>query len=172
MRTRLLALSILIPLALLSVGTADAKDLRGRLAFGFNNQLSPVTSASIKFTLPAKQATVNIQLQAIAGLAIYNARNINDQFFAGFRMLFPIIAEDNLNVYVGGGGGYAGFQDASRAIRLQPVAGIEFFFFGLENVGFSTEFGVNVDIGLSPTVAVDVSTSAGSFAAVGIHYYF
>lgn len=172
MRTRLLVLATLLTLSIACVGPAEAKDLRGRLAFGFNNQLSPVTSASIKYTLPAKQAAVNIQMQVIAGLAIYNARTINDQFFAGFRMLFPIIAEDNLNVYVGGGGGYAGFQDASRAIRLQPVAGVEFFFFGIENLGFSTEFGVNVDIGLSPTVGVDVSTSAGSYAAVGIHYYF
>ncbi len=151
---------------------ADAKDLRGRFAFGFNNQLSPVTGASIKYTFPAKEPTVNIAIQGIAGIALFNARANNDQFFAGFRMLFTFIAEDNLNVYAGGGAGYAGFDDGSRAIRAQPVVGVEFFFFGLENLGFSTEFGVNIDVGIAPKTGLDVSTASGSFAAVGVHYYF
>ncbi len=161
-------------LAILLTATvpAEAKDLRGRFAFGFNNQLSPVTGASIKYTFPAKQETVNIQLQGIAGVALFNTRAINDQFFAGFRMLFTFIAEDNLNVYAGGGAGYAGFDDGSRAIRAQPVVGVEFFFFGIENLGFSTEFGVNIDLGIAPRTGLDVSTASGSFAAVGVHYYF
>ena len=167
------SLLLLVAVALLMAAVpADAKDLRGRFAFGFNNQLSPVTGASIKYTFPAPQPTVNIQIQGIAGIALFNARALNDKFFAGFRMLFTFIAEDNLNVYAGTGAGYAGFDDGSRAIRAQPVVGVEFFFFGLENLGFSTEFGVNLDIGVAPRTALDVSTASGSFAAVGVHYYF
>jgi hypothetical protein len=155
---------------------ASAKDLRGRFAVGFTNQLSPMTSASIKYTFPAKQPTVNIQLQGIAGMALYRARSQNDQFFAGFRMLFVFIAEDNLNAYAGAGAGYAGFSDGSRAVRAQPAVGLEFFLFGLENLGISAEFGVNIDVGISPSSGVDVTTGVGpdasSFGAVGLHYYF
>ena len=174
MRMRSL-LVLLLLLALAPIG-ASAKDLRGRFAVGFTNQLSPMTSASVKFTFPAKQPTVNIQLQGIAGMALYRARSSNDQFFAGFRMLFCFIAEDNLNVYAGVGAGYAGFSDGSRAVRGQPAVGLEFFLFGLENLGISAEFGVNIDVGVSPSSGVDVTTGVGpdasSFGAVGLHYYF
>ncbi len=170
--------SILVLLLLLCMAPlgASAKDLRGRFAVGFTNQLSPMTSASVKFTFPAKQPTVNVQLQGIAGMALYRARSNNDQFFAGFRLLLSFIAEDNLNVYAGVGAGYAGFSDGSRAVRGQPAVGIEFFLFGLENLGLSAEFGVNVDVGISPSSGIDVGTGVGpdasSFGAVGLHYYF
>lgn len=176
MRKRSLLISIVIALLLGGVTSASAKDLRGRFAVGFTNQLSPLTSASIKFTFGAKNPTVCVQLQGIAGIALYRARTNNDQFFAGFRMLLTFIAEDNLNVYAGVGAGYAGFDDGSRAVRTQPAIGIEFFLFGLENLGLSAEFGVNLDIGISPSSGLDVTTGSGpnaaSFGAVGVHYYF
>lgn len=172
MRTRLLLLPICALLAFSATSTASAKDLRGRFALGFNNQFSPVAAISAKFTLPAKQPTVNVQIQVLGGVALFRARTNNDQFFAGGRMLFTFLAEDNLNLYAGGGAGYVGFDDGARAIRVHPVVGVEFFFFGLENLGFSGEFGVNVDIGTTPVTNVDISTVAGSFGAVGVHYYF
>jgi hypothetical protein len=46
---------------------------------------------------------------------------------------------------------------------------VEFFFFGLERLGLSAEFGVNVDVG--PGI-VDVATTSGTAASVGVHYYF
>jgi len=172
MRTRTLLLSTVLLLAVSLALPATAKDLRGRFALGFNNQFSPVATASAKFTLPAKTPTTNIQIQVLGGVAVFRARSNNDQFFAGARMLFTFLAEDNLNLYAGGGGGFAGFDDGTKAIRVQPVVGTEFFFFGLENLGFSAEFGVNVDIGVLPVTSVDVSTTSGAFGAVGIHYYF
>lgn len=173
MRTRSL-LSLLCLISLLAVAAgADAKDLRKRFALGFNNQFSPVAAISAKFTLPAARPTTNVQIQVLGGVALFRARAANnDQFFAGARMLFTFLAEDNLNLYAGGGAGYAGFSDGARAIRVHPVVGVEFFFFGLENLGFSGELGVNVDIGTSPVTSVDLSTAAGSFGAVGVHYYF
>jgi len=176
MHKRPLLLLLALALLLGAASGATAKDLRGRFAVGFTNQLSPLTSASVKFTFGAKKPTVCIQLQGIAGIALYRARSNNDEFFAGFRMLFTFIAEDNLNVYAGIGAGYAGFDDGSRAVRTQPAVGIEFFLFGLENLGFSAEFGANLDIGISPNSGLDVTTGSGpdaaSFGAVGVHYYF
>ncbi len=165
-------IGLIVAASLLAVAPASAKDLRGRFALGFNNQFGPLTSASLKFTLPARQPTVNVQLQLVAGMALFKARSYDDEYFGGLRMLFTFIAEDNLNVYAGGGAGYAGFSDATNAVRVQPVMGVEFFLFGLENLGFSGEFGVNVDIGVGATSGLDVSSTAGSFGAVGVHYYF
>jgi hypothetical protein len=175
MRTRTILCLIAIAVLATAAVDASAKDLRGRFAIGFTNQLSPVTAASVKYTFPAKHPTVNIQVQAMAGFALFNARTSNDQFFAGARMLFTFLAEDNLNLYAGGGAGYVRFDDGTKAVRAQPLIGLEFFFFGLENLGFSAELGLNVDIGLS-TAGVDIGTGAGpdagSFGGIGIHYYF
>ncbi len=175
MRTRSILCLFAAVLLTTAALDASAKDLRGRFAIGFCNQLSPVTAASVKFTFPARHATVNVQLQGMAGFALFNARTSNDQFFAGARMLFTFLAEDNLNLYAGGGAGYVRFDDGTKAVRAQPLVGLEFFFFGLENLGFSAELGLSVDIGLS-TSGVDLGTGAGpdaaSFGGLGIHYYF
>ncbi len=52
-------------------------------------------------------------------------------------------------------------------MRLQPALGAEFFLYGLENLGFSTEWGLNLD--LAKTTRVD-TISGGP--AVAVHYYF
>ena len=173
-------------LALVSVllgatcGEAQARDLRGRFAVGFNHNFSSFSSRSVKIGMPTPKPTLNIQAQALVGFSIAAVAGEDlepgsddvDQFFAGGRMLLPILAEDNLNVYGGIGAGYARQKDAEgplHRLRVQAVVGVEFFFFGLENLGFSAEFGLKLD--LSPG-QVDVETSSGSAASVGIHYYF
>jgi len=168
MRTRLLTLLSLVLFVILSVpSVASAKDLRGKVGIGFNNNFSSLTSVSAKIGLPAARETVNFQIQALVGFAI--ASDTDNRFFAGGRLLLPIIAEDNLNVYGGIGGGYVRFHDTAEAARIQGVLGVEFFFFGLERLGLSAEFGVNLDVG--PGI-LDVATTSGTAASVGVHYYF
>ena len=157
--------ALLCPLVLST--TAEAKDLRGKVGIGFNNNFSPFTSVSLKVGLPADKETVNVQIQALVGFSI--AATQDNQFFAGGRLLLPILAEDNLNLYGSIGGGYVRFHDQAQAFRGQAALGVEFFFFGLERLGLSAEFGVNVDVG--PGI-VDVGTTSGTAASVGVHYYF
>jgi len=126
-----------------------------------------MTLLSAKITLPAKEPTVNVQIQGLVGFSILARQN--NTFFAGARTLFTVIAEDNLNVYGGVGAGWARFDATESALRVQPVLGVEFFFFGLENLGFSIEGGLTVDVGTS---GVDFMTSSGLFSAAGVHYYF
>lgn len=160
-------LPLLVILTLLVPSAASAKDLRRKLGVGFNNNFSSVTSLSFKIGLPTAKETVNVQIQALAGFALAN--DVDTRLFVGARVLLPFVAEDNLNVYGGIGGGYARFHDQAQAARLQAVLGVEFFMFGIERLGFSAEFGVNVDIG--PGI-VDVATTSGTGASVGVHYYF
>ena len=181
-------LTLRIPLVLtlssvlfcLTVGEAQARDLRGRFALGFNNNFSSFSSLSVKIGMPTPRPTLNIQAQALVGFSISavageevdSGSDDVDQFFAGGRLLLPILAEDNLNLYGGIGAGYVRQKNAEgplHRLRAQAVVGVEFFFFGLENLGFSAEFGLKLD--LSPG-QVDVETSSGSAASVGIHYYF
>ena len=69
-----------------------------------------------------------------------------------------------MNLYLGVGAGYLG---GPGTIRVQPGIGAQFFLFGLENLGFSAEWGVNVDLG--STYAL---TTFGSGPAAAVHYYF
>ncbi len=162
----LVFLPVVLAFSLIHPSEPEAKDLRNRFGIGFNNQFSPVANLSVKYGFPAKSPTINIQLQGVFGFAF--ADSAETRLFGGGRLLFTLIAEDNLNVYLGAGAGYARFSDGSGALRIQPVAGVEFFFFGLDNLGICAEFGVNLDLAAG---SLDVSTTSGSFAGVGLHYY-
>lgn len=152
---------------------AQAKDLRGRVAAGVELSSSlfsptvPVPPAlSVKFTLPGAQKSINSQLQAYAG-AQHLTLSGNDESLAvagGARYLFTFVAEDNCNFFGGLGAGVA-YHWASAGDTLdpfaEPIAGIEFFPFGLENLGLTAA--ALVHLGLA---------SQGTAALFGAHYYF
>lgn len=156
----------LFALALLTLpSVAEAKDLRQRVGVGFNNQFSQLSSISVKYGLPAPEPTINVQAELTAGFAVLGGAN--DSFFLGARVLYGFLAEDNLNLYAGAGAGFLQ-EGEDSGVRIQPAAGVEFFFFGLENLGFSTELGVNIDLIGGNTDLFSVSGGP----AVGMHYYF
>jgi hypothetical protein len=70
-----------------------------------------------------------------------------------------------MNLYAAAGAGLI-FGD-TQALRLEPGVSMEFFLFGLENLGFSAEWGLAIDVG-SPS---SLSSFAG-LPGVGVHYYF
>jgi hypothetical protein len=157
----------LIPAVLLVPAMADARDLRGRVGLGFQNQFSELLSISAKFGLPADRETVNVQAQVLVGFAL--GTKADERFFAGGRILFPFVAEDNLNLYGAVGGGWLRRADDDQLVRVQATVGAEFFLFGLENLGLSAEFGAKVDVAPPD---VEVGTTSGTMAGVGVHYYF
>lgn len=168
-RPSALAVLILLACALLLAhpSEAQAKDLRKRIGVGFNNNFSTLTSVSVKVGMPTNKDTVNLQVQALVGFSIF--AESDDLFFAGGRALLPILAEDNLNLYAAVGGGYVRSHAETNGARIQAVLGVEFFLFGLENLGLSAEFGINLDV---VGEAVDIETTSGTAASVGVHYYF
>jgi len=170
-RTPLLLLTA-AALLLLAPTDASAKDLRGKFGLGFNNNFTSLTSVSIKGGLPMPKATQNLQVQGLLGFGL--AQNEPARMFAGGRVLIPILAEDNLNLYAGVGAGYLrlkpeGQNEVLNAFRGQVVLGVEFFFFGLERLGFSAELGINFDVAEE---FLSFSTTSGTAASVGVHYYF
>ena len=96
MRRLRILLPLLLLLSMLLPASAQGRDLRKKVGIGFNNNFSSLTSISVKVGLPTNLETVNIQIQGLAGFAL--AADQDNRFFAGGRVLLPILAEDNLNV--------------------------------------------------------------------------
>lgn len=159
---RCLALVLLLPLPAL------AKDLNGRFGVGFSQQFSggsapaPLSALSLRYGFPTGKPIVNVGIEANVGVDITDVT----AFFVGGRLVYGVVAEDNMNLFLGAGAGYAS-DGTDGFLRVQPALGAEFFFFGLENLGFTTEVALNVDLGASSRF-----TTVGGAPAVGMHYYF
>lgn len=152
-------------LALLSSPEAQAKDLRGQFAIGFENQLSGLPALSAKYAFPTGQSQLNAQLQVVAGWDV--EPNADNRTFFGARGLYGVVAEDNMSLLVGAGLGYAQTGE-SASFRVEPLMSAEFFLFGLENLGLTLQWGLQLDLSSAGTSF----RSMGSGAAIGAHYWF
>jgi hypothetical protein len=78
--------------------------------------------------------------------------------------MYALAVEDNLNFY---GSVYGGMQQevgGEAGARVVPSVGVEFFPFGLENMGVGVDWGVNLDLG--------ATTRISTGPALDLHYYF
>lgn len=155
-------IALLSPLLLLTLPAA-AKDLRGRYAAGFNNQFGHISAISGRYAFPTSSPVVNVQVEGNFGLSTSPLED--GKVFTGGRVLYGTIAEDNMNIFVAGGVG-ALMADGESTVRIQPGMGADFFLFGLENLGFTVEWGLNLDL------ADGASASTTAAMAAGAHYWF
>ena len=147
---------------------AHARDLHGRVGIGFEDQLAAGAGSgavSARYWLPTSGAsdgarTPHVGVELDLGLDV---REGGAGASVGARALYAFLLEDNLNLYVGGGLAWLG---ATSAVRVQPAVGAEFFLFGLENLGITTEWAMNLDLG------EDVSLTTPGNAVAGVRYYF
>jgi hypothetical protein len=155
---------LLLAAGLLSVPrSASAKDLRSRFALGANAHLGSVPALSARYGLPTGNPAMNVQLEALVGFAAVSGTN--SDAIAGGRLLYGVVAEDNMNLFLGAGAG-VNVVGGTAALRVQPIMGADFFLFGLENLGFTAEWGVNIDLGDPSAVA-----TSGALGG-GVHYWF
>jgi hypothetical protein len=148
-------------------GSGLAKDLKGNLGVGFNSQFSPqdVDALSGKYW-------INNEL-AVQGLLGFNYSDTVDELDLGGKVYFKIQDEENLHVDVIAGLGMTrvdpekGSTETGTWVNLG--IGIEYFFNGLPNLGFSTEVGLTLTDYDDDT---SFGTTADSFVGAGIHYYF
>jgi hypothetical protein len=71
-----------------------------------------------------------------------------------------------MNLYAEAGLGWNSVE-SDNALRVQPGLGVQFFLFGLENLGISADWGICIDLG-KPTGIATWSSAPG----LGLHYYF
>jgi hypothetical protein len=155
--------------SLLLSSSAEAMDLRERVGIGYSNQFASVSSLSVRYHLPTRSPTIRLAVELTAGASVMNspsAATTYDGWFGGVRVLYGLVAEDNMTLYAAAGTGFTS-TGADQAVRLQPALGAEFFLYGLENLGISTEWGLNVDMGSTTRL----NTVSGG-PAVAVHYYF
>lgn len=144
---------------------AGAKDLRQRIGVGFDTQLGQLSALSARFGLPTSDPAINVQVGLQAGFASSSANGATNAVFGGGKLMYGVVAEDNMNLYVSAGAGALN-DGTSTTARLQPGMAVDFFLFGLENLGFTTGWGINLDLGQ----ASGVSTTAA--VGAGVHYWF
>lgn len=123
-----------------------SKDLASRLGIGYSNQLAE--------DLPA--VTARFYPNSLLGFSLalgVDTRQSSSRFGALAKMYRIIFTEDNLNFYLGAGAALSSYETMDSTgvtanksgFELMGVFGAEFFFAGLENVGFSFEAGVGVN---------------------------
>ena len=144
--------------------TALAKDLSGRLAIGLDNTIARTPALSIRYGVPLGDPLQQLQLEGDFSTQL--TRGADDQeFFIGGRAMYGVAVEDQLNLYLGTGLGGMSTPEGFT-FRLQPGFSVDAFLFGLENLGFTAGFGLNIDLG--------ETTGIGTSGAVlgGVHYWF
>ena len=137
---RHLAFLLMISATLVWSSKAMAVDLANRLGVGYTNQLSE--------DLPS--ITARYYPNSRTGLSLAVGVDTQDQFskFGVLAKLYRVVfTEENMNFYVGGGAGLLSVETAgqnSSGFELMGFLGGEFFFTGLQSLGFTFEAGVGV----------------------------
>lgn len=143
----------------------EAKDLSQRLGIGFKNNTSEnMPSLAAVYYLSKSYAVAG-------GIGFDTKKNYSSmQVNAGLRKM--IYLEDNLNFYVGGQFGVVNFENPvdgkNNGLDLLAVFGSEFYFSGLDNLGFAFEAG----LGLSTAKDTRFRTVADDPFRAGIVFYF
>lgn len=143
---RLIGLVVLAVFNLFSL-PAFSKDLGNRLGIGYKDQFSnDVPGIAVQY-YPSRE----FGLAAVLGL---DTQENASRFGLMLKAMRVVFEEDNLNFYMGGGAGLISTESTSitspttttneSGFELNGFAGVEFFFAGLESLGFSLETGVGI----------------------------
>ncbi len=160
-------LGLLLGLSLLSSlsPVAHARDMQGRLGFGFNRQFSnmsgtnAVPGVSVKYGL-----TRDIAAEFVVGVATTTPGNS----VTALKIFKNFFYEPNLNFYFLLGGGILGVNGSTAAEFISGL-GAEFFIPGIESLGFSFEAGGSFT---NVTGSFALKTFGASFLEAGMHFYF
>ncbi|MCB0392104.1 MAG: organic solvent tolerance protein [Bdellovibrionales bacterium] len=148
-----------------------AKDLTNRLGVGYANQFSEdLPSLAIRYY-------PNAQLGLTAALGVDtgdDGSGAPSKFGFMVRILKIIFIEDNMNFYMGTGAGLLSREDVTNnetdsGFELTGFAGGEYFFSGLDSLGFSFEAGIGVT---SISSDVRFRTIGDHPLRAGIIFYF
>jgi len=125
-----------------------------------------------------QQLLLNAQFGVLMIDPDQNGADSQNSFGLGVGGGYVFIDEPNLNIYGGAGLAFGqvpgpddnGGTEGKTAIGLNTGIGMEFFFVGLPNLGFTAQYGLSYasvsDVG--STIAIGGS----DFATFGIRYYF
>ncbi len=159
----ILVIFLLLPLTI--TFNLNAKEMPKRLGVGIKNNTSEsIPSLTTIYHMNSVSALTG-------GIGLDTKKNESTfQINAGVR--YVIFHESQLHFYTGGQLGIVNYETAAtgkqNGFEVLLVLGTEYFFTGLENVGFSFEGG----IGLSSVDSTRIRTVADHPLRAGIVFYF
>ncbi len=186
-----IALVIVLVICLFSV-EAQARDMGGKFGLGFTSQLvgfntgrtnlvtTPGTNTAVDPNATNRALSTGLQaisfrfgltevlsIQSMAGLVVGEDETWG--VGGGVKAWYTLISEENINFYINAGGKIAAITGGDNLDILSVLGGpgVEFFFPGLESIGFFTEFGLEFFV--YPKVLL--SSTAGN-VYFGMHYHF
>jgi hypothetical protein len=145
---------------------AEAKDMTNRLGVGYKSQFSNDNLPGL-----AMQYYPGTDL-GISGVLAVDTQKDSSRFGMMARVHRVVFHEENLHFYMGAGAGVLSMEVAGSnqsGFELAGFAGTEFFFAGLDNLGFSFEAGVGVT---SMSSSVRFRTYGDSPIRAGMIFYF
>lgn len=159
--TRILGI---LSLSLLISTTGFAKEMPQRLGIGIKDNISrSLPSLALVYHLDGNSALTG-------GFGLDTEKdNSSIQFNVGVR--YVIFQEKNMHFYSGGQLGYLNYETAGTkesGIEFNLVGGAEFFFEGLENLGWTIEGG----FGISTAKNTRVRTIGDHPFKAGMIFYF
>jgi len=199
-----LAIKSLLPLCLiLTMGVSLSDENTTSIGWSSSGEMKGLTlrqRVSDNVTLQANVGSTSFSLKdpilrSGSSLEIVNGGVSLSGLGIGGRVLYSILQEDNMNVYLGAGLGYIKhtgeievdldtFKMSGGSMEYSGVAGVEFKLQGLPNLSFVTEIGIShtstgtVDLVLtSGATAVEGSikgsgSSTNLFVGMGAFYHF
>ncbi len=163
--SKLTSASLFFAIFFLGTDSVLAKDLTHRFGLGIKNNTSEYLPSVAASYFPVSD------LAFTAGLGTDTKKdNAKFQMHLGLRKI--IFAETNLNFFSSIQVGLLNYEDPAlgrqSGAELMGVVGVEFFFQGLENVGFTFEAGMAV----ASLRDVRFRTMADDPTRAGILFYF
>ena len=159
-------IAILIFSTLLISNSAYSKELTSRLGVGYSNQFG---SAELPSIAVRYYSSSRFGLGASLGI---DTEKDNSKFGFLAKIFRIIFVEDNMNFYMGSAVGVTSNEVAGKnnsGFELTGFVGGEYFFTGLDSLGFSFEAGIGVT---SVSSQVRFRTIGDSPLKAGITFYF
>lgn len=156
---------LIIALTIFSGSQSFAKDMTNRLGVGYKNQFATDLPGVALQYYPGADI-------GVSGVMAIDTQKANSRFGMMAKLHRIIFHEDNLHFYMGAGAGVLSMETSGTnesGFELQGFGGTEFFFSGIENLGFSFETGVSV---ASLSSSVRFRTVGDSPIRAGMIFYF
>jgi hypothetical protein len=162
-------------------GVAEAKDLTGRVGVGYEDTLVAGPGESLSGISARFYPTQQLFVGGVLGFQSVDpdaeGADTQTSFGLGANAGYVFVDEPNLNLYGGAGLSFGSVSvtegadtEGKTALGLNVGVGMEFFFVGLPNLGFTAFYGMSYasvdDLGSS------LSLGGDDFGTYGIRYYF
>ena len=162
-------LFILVSFLISTSAFANTKELKSRLGVGYSNQIQTGDATGIPSLTTKYYPDNDLAFSGAVGIKTGDQNSAFGLLLKIYKTIFP---EDNMLFYMGAGAGLVSQKVAganNSGFQLMGIVGGEFFFAGLDSLGFTFEAGIAV---VSLSNSVSFVTIGQAPVTAGIIFYF